>query len=59
MLGAMAGWFSFIAFSNDAIVSWTGSFFRKISVEAHQIMTSRSSLCAFLKFRMSSMRRRA
>ena len=30
---------------------------RKISVEAHQIMTRRSSLFSFLKFRISSMRR--
>ncbi len=49
----MLGSFASIAFSKVAIVWWVGPGAMKISVEAHQTMTSRSQPCFALKSRMS------
>ena len=51
----MASWFSFIAFSNLSREEWTSCGLIKISVDAHQIMTVRSTFSCFLKFAISSM----
>ena len=51
--GAMVGSFASIAFSNAASDSWAGPGTMKISVEAHQTITSRSHLFFALKSRMS------
>src|SRR5579862_3721702 len=53
MEGAIAGWFSFMAFSNFSGVECTSSVVRKISVEPHHNITRREQLCFFLKFAMS------
>ena len=50
----MEGSFSSMAFSKDSIVSWVGPGRRKISVDPHQTMTSRSQPFSSLKFLMSS-----
>ena len=42
-----------IAFSNASSVQWAGPGLMKISVDAHQTITSRSQPCLALKSRMS------
>ena len=46
-------------FKKLLIVSCTGAFCRKISVDAHQTITARSSPCVFLNRSMSSISARA
>ena len=54
MLGAMAGSFSRMAFSNDAMVACAASGFRKTSVLPHHTMTIRESLFFTRNCSMSS-----